>query len=87
MNLEERIDRLEKLYEESYHTIELLSIYIPKLTDILIKYWGASGKHREAIFGDLRGIRDAVDEHFKTHYLDKKKREEYALKRRPKTRY
>ncbi len=85
MKMEERIDRLEELYEKVYHDYELLSIYIPKLTDILIRYWGATGKHREAIFGDLRGIRDAVDEHFKSHYLDKKKREEYASKRKTYT--
>ena len=44
---EERIDRLEKLYEKIYHDYELLSILIPRLTDILGKYWEASGKHRE----------------------------------------
>lgn len=82
MNLEERIDRLEKLYEKAYHDYELLSIYLPKLTNILIRYWEASGKHREVVLGDIRGIRDAVDEHFKSHYLDKKKKEEYASKRK-----
>ena len=73
MTLEDRIKALEELWEHDHHTIELLSIYIPRLTDILIRYWGASGKHREAVLGDIRGIRDAIDEHFKSHYLDKKK--------------
>jgi len=82
--LEERIDKLERLYEGIYHDYELLAIYIPKLTDILIKYWGVSGKHREAVLNDIRTIRDAIDEHFKTHYLDKKKKEEYASNRRHK---
>ena len=84
MTLEERVKALEELWEKDHHTIELLSIYIPRLTDILIRYWGASGKHRKAVLGDIRGIRDALDEHFKTHYLDKKKRKEYASKRKSK---
>lgn len=71
-SLEQRVDRLEKLYQTLYHEIELLSIYIPKLTDILIGYWSTSGKHRKAVLNDLHTIRDAIDEHFKTHYLDKK---------------
>lgn len=87
MNTEERIDRLEKLYDHLYRETELLTIYIPRLTDILIKYWGASGNHRDAVLGDIRGIRDAIDEHFKTHYIDKKKKEEYASKRKPKSKY
>jgi len=59
--LEDRVKELEELWEHDHHTIELLSIYIPKLTDILIRYWGASGRHRTAVLGDLRGIRDALD--------------------------
>jgi len=73
MSDEQRIDKLEKLYETLYHEMELLSIYIPRLTDILIGYWSTSGKHRGAVLTDIRTIRDAIDEHFKTHYLDKKK--------------
>lgn len=84
MNTEERIDRLEKLYDHLYRETELLTIYIPRLTDILIKYWGASGNHRDAVLGDIRGIRDAIDEHFKTHYIDKKQKEKYASKRKSK---
>lgn len=73
MSEEQRIDRLERLYETLHHEMGLLSIYIPRLTDILIGYWGTSGKHRRAVLNDLHTIRDAIDEHFKTHYLDKKK--------------
>jgi len=82
VTLEDRVKALEELWEHDHHTIELLAIYIPRLTDILVKYWGASGKHREAVLGDIRDIRDAINEHFKTHYLDKKK-EGYASKRKP----
>lgn len=54
--LEDRIDRLEKLYEKSYHEMELLSIYIPKLTDILIKYFNTSERHREAVMRDYLNV-------------------------------
>ncbi len=86
MELEERIERLEKLWEQDHHTLEMSGILIQRLTDILIKYWGASGRHREAVLGDIRGIRNAVDEHFKSHYFDKKdrtnasKRETFTIK-------
>ena len=80
-NYEQRIDRLERLYETLYHEMELLSIYIPRLTDVLIGYWTTSGKHRKAVLNDLHTIRDAIDEHFKTHYLDKKRRDDkYIIK-------
>ena len=76
MELEERVKALEELWEHDHHTIELLSIYIPKLTDILIRYWGASGKHRSAVLGDIRGIRDAQQ------WLLDKEKERYASKRK-----
>ena len=72
--LEERMERLEKLWEQSHHALEMSGILIQRLTGILIRYWGSSGQHREAVLGDIRGIRNAVDEHFKSHYLDKKDR-------------
>lgn len=77
MILEEKVKILEELWEHDHHTIELLAIYIPKLTGILIKYWGASGKHRSAVLGDLRGIRDAQQ------WLLDKEKERYASKRKP----
>ena len=84
--LRERIDRLEKLYGGLYHTMELLSIYIPKLIDILVKYFGASQKLRYEIFGDfnsvqsvLRNILDDLQVHYKSHneLFEKKKSKQY----------
>ncbi len=81
MNEQERIERLEKLYEGLYQEIELLSIYIPKLTDILIKYFSASGKLRYEIFGDfnsiqsvLKNILDDLQGHYKDHFSEIKKK-------------
>lgn len=71
MTNEERLDRLEKLYEKLYHESELLSMYIPRLTDILIRYWNASDRHRGEVLGDLRNLRDVLKQHINTH-LDKK---------------
>ena len=53
MNTEERLDRLEKMFERIYHENELLSIYIPKLMDVFIRYWGKENEHRESIRRDL----------------------------------
>ena len=89
MNLEERIARLEKLYEKVYHDYELLSIYIPKLTDILNRYWGASGRHREAVRNDihvfiefLKEVDHTLQQYMKHHEAQhitasKKKRDTY----------
>ena len=58
MTLEERIERLEKLYEKVYHDYELLAILIPRLTEILIKYFGENKDHRYSIMRDLKLGRD-----------------------------
>jgi len=58
MELTDRIDRLEKLYEKLYHESELLAIYIPRLTDILIEYWVKTGEYRGSIRRDLIKLRD-----------------------------
>jgi len=91
MTIEERIDRLEELYEKIYHTNELLSIYIPRLTNILIN----ASKQRytyndylrsvmKVLSGELDAYNKELREHFQSHYIDKKKRIEYASKRRHK---
>lgn len=92
MSTEKRLDRLEKLYEKIYHDYELLSIYIPRLTGVLIKHLELSGDWRGGIHSDLRGLQSYlklmdtdIKEHYKTHYLDKKKKTEYASKRKTYT--
>lgn len=87
---EERIDRLEKLYEKIYHDYELLSILIPRLTDILGKYWEASGKHRENTIAQIRGIQSFtglvdkdIQQHFKNHSTDTLKKKESYYKKSP----
>jgi len=76
----ERIERLEKIVEKLYHESELLSLYIPKLCDILIKYWKESPKYRKEIEVQLRGIKDYailldndVQKHFSQPHPYKKK--------------
>lgn len=78
-DLEERIDRLERLYEKLYHETELLSIYIPRLTDTLIKHFSASQKLRYEIFGDLRSLQSVLSNiledlqvHYKSHFDETK---------------
>lgn len=80
MTLEERIERLEKLYEKLYHQNEQLSRLIPQLTNILIKYFGESGKHRYVIMRDFKFTRDVVrmidsdmQGHFKSHKKQKQR--------------
>lgn len=88
MELEERIERLEKLYEGIYHDYELLAIYIPRLTDILIKYFQTGNSLRYDIFGDfnslqsvLTNILDDLQIHYKAH-SDEVKRKVDASKRK-----
>jgi len=57
MTNEERLDRLERLYEQVYHDYELLAIYIPRLTDIMIRYWSTSNKHRTGVKDDLLALK------------------------------
>ena len=54
----ERITQLEEMCEKMYHTQELLAIYIPKLMDILIRYWQASSQHRQSHKEDFIIVRD-----------------------------
>ena len=63
MNDTERIDRLEKSVEKLLKEHELLAIYIPRLTDIINRYWTASGKHRDAVLNDLRKFQGILKEH------------------------
>ena len=80
MTIEERIDRLEKLWEKDHHELELIEIYLPKIVDWLPIYLNASAKHRVAVLRDLKNMSDAIlklddnqQEHFKVH-TDKKKK-------------
>jgi len=54
----ERIERLEKMVEKLYHESELLSLYIPKLCDIMVKYFNTSYKYRGEKEAQLRGFKD-----------------------------
>ncbi len=58
--LEERIERLEKLYDKMYHTNELLSIYVPRLADIMQRFWPAFDRWRLALTGDAKYTRALV---------------------------
>lgn len=63
---EERIELLEENYDRVYHELELLNLYIPKLCDILIRYWGASNTHRGEITRDINALKNYTVETRKT---------------------
>ena len=87
MNTEQRLDRLEKLYEHQHQTLELLAIYIPRLADHHIKLLNALDRWRRAVRNDHLLLRDLylkVDEtlqdymkwHQNTHTASKKRSKE-----------
>lgn len=89
LTLEQRVRRLEEGYERLYHTNELLSIYIPRLTDILIKYFKTDENLRYDIFGDFKSLQSVLSNiledlqiHYKAH-SDEIKRKVDASKRKP----
>ena len=84
----ERIERLEELYEDEYHKSELLYNEIVRLIGIMNKLnkflWGQRDYHGMALkvlSKELDAYNKELLEHFQSHYLDKKKRIEYASKR------
>ncbi len=92
MNIEERLQRLEELYDPMYHKMDMLERYIPKLISFLTKYmraitiFGSATEDRVNLLARLSHLTDQeLREHFKSHFVDKKKREQYASKRRPLT--
>ena len=56
MEIEERVNRLEELYEHLYHTDEMLSILIPRLTDIVAKYFKFSHQYHNDVLNDLKNF-------------------------------
>jgi len=88
MKLEDRIERLEKFYEEVYHNYELLSIYIPRLTEANIKYLEGCTEFYFQMQRDvsklrdiLGGMLDDLQIHYKAHSDEVKRKKEYASKR------
>ena len=84
VNTEERLDRLEKMFERIYHENELLSLYIPKLMDVLIRYWGKQNEHRGSVRRDLitlHGFLSAIDDDvtglLKGHHSHTDKKRQY----------
>ena len=89
MVLEERVEFLEKEYNRLYHTDEMLSILVPRLADTIAKYLKLTHQYHNEVLRDLKNFRSYIElldedlrEHFKSHYLDKKKREGYASKQK-----
>jgi len=69
--VEQRLEWLEKQHERLYHTQELLSIHVPRMCDILDKYFSVSGQYRYELKQELNGIRDfvrLVDKDMQLHY-------------------
>ena len=76
--IEERLEWLEEHHEKLYHTYELLAIHVPRMCDILDKYFSVSGQYRYELSQELNGIRDFIrlvdkdmQQHYKSH-VDKR---------------
>lgn len=85
-SLEDRVKFLEGEYEKLYHINELLSAYIPKLTEANIKYLEGCTEYYFSLLRDVKKLRDilgtVLDDlqvHYKSHfdevnkYFDKSK--------------
>ena len=90
MTLEERIERLEKLWERDRQTLEMAGVLIESLTDIVIKYWSANGRQNnylmsinKVLSGELSAYNSLLLEHFKSHYSKEKyKKQPFNSKRK-----
>jgi len=74
MTLEERIERLERLWEADHHQLEIAGLLISKLSDVLERYLKISSEYRTEARANLAGVRSymkilnlEIQEHFKTH--------------------
>ena len=82
--LYEKVERLEDLVERLYHTVESYNEYMPKLTDVLIKYFPAMSNYRKEMEvmmmihrGFLERVERQIQEHRsnrEVHFSDKKHR-------------
>ena len=79
--LEDQVDKLSELYGDVLHTYNLLSVLIPRLTEIIIKFLEESTDHYFKTTADtsklrdiLLGTLDDLQAHYKSHNLDKKSR-------------
>ena len=77
--LEDRVDKLSELYGDVLHDYSLLSVLIPRLTGVIIKFLEESTDHHfktAADVGKLRdillGMLDDLQAHYKSHSIDKK---------------
>ena len=77
--LTERVERLSELYGDVLHTYNLLSVLVPKSADANIKFMRGCGDYYFRMSGDVAKFRDILlttlddlQEHYKSHYLDKK---------------
>ncbi len=86
--LEDRVEKLSELYGDVLHTYNLLSVLIPRLTEIIIKFLEESTDHYFKTTADtsklrdiLLGTLDDLQAHYKSHSIDKKRKKEYIPKR------
>lgn len=77
--LEKRVDKLSELYGNVLHNYNLLSVLIPRLTEVIIKFLTESTDNYFKTTADASKIRDillgTLDDlqlHYKSHNLDKK---------------
>lgn len=85
--LYDRVGRLEKLAERLYHEVELYNTYIPRITDVLIRYFPTMDNYRKEINimmmihkGFLENIENELQDHFEFHSHSDKKTNKYTIK-------
>ena len=94
MTLEERIKRLEKLWERDRQTLDMAGILIEQLTDIIMKYWSANGRQNnylmsviKVLSGELSAYNSLLAEHFKSHYSKEKYKKQPSTTKRTDNTY
>ena len=76
--LTERVEKLSDLYGDVLHTYNLLSVLVPRSADANIKFLNGCGDYYFKMRDDVAKFRDILlttlddlQEHFKSHSLDK----------------
>ena len=87
MTLEERIERLERLWEADHHQLEIAGLLISKLSDVLERYFKVSYQYRAELESSLKNVRSyqkilnsEIQEHFKVHNKSSRTKRTYKYK-------
>jgi len=87
MNLEDRVKRLEDLYDPMFHREEMILAYLEKADKLLTKLLSTTAKFAFNIESQIRQLRDflkIVDDDMQTHYEGHYQRKKAKKKEEPK---